>query len=189
MTEYRLDRKLIEALEAGTLDAEGEGELAEQVARIMPYHWTLPNPYAAALSRLTDHLGGEEGLLAWLEAHPDRPRLVARLYGLIGLLDAVSMEPAVVTALSEVRARDPFPFGIQGHLTAETTGETLANLSLQIEELLAETQDADAVQLATAVTSLLELAGPRVGELDPKLADLGERAVELRREILNAWPI
>lgn len=184
MSEFRLEKDLIDALADGTLDADGESELADQVARILPYHWTLPNPHAAALSRLTSQLGGDEALLAWLEQHPGRPRRVARLYALIGLLDLISMEPAVVTALSELRAREPYPPGTEDHLPPDTNGETLASVSFKIEELLGEESDTEAVALTVAITTMLEQSAPRVRELDPKLGDLGEQAAQTRRDIL-----
>jgi hypothetical protein len=47
--------------------------LAEQVARVLPWHTTLPNPGAAALTETTKHLGGEPGLFAWLDRQPGYP--------------------------------------------------------------------------------------------------------------------
>jgi hypothetical protein len=175
---------LIDALGDGTLGADGEAELADQVAGIMPYHWTLPHPQMAALTRLADELGGEDGLLAWLDGHPGRPRRVARLYALIGLLDRVSMEPALVTALGELRAREPFPPGTEGHLPPDTNGETLASASFAIEELLGEECDEEAVALAVGVAAMLERIAPRVRELDAKLGNLGEQAAQARRDVL-----
>jgi hypothetical protein len=47
--------------------------LAEQVARVLPWHTTLPNLGAAALTEITKHLGGEPGLFAWLDRQPGYP--------------------------------------------------------------------------------------------------------------------
>lgn len=104
MTDFKLDRSLVEAFVAGTLDPQGEAELAAQVARVIPFHAMAPNPVAAGLSRIIHHLGDERALLAWLDRHPGEPRLVARLFVLIGLLDRYGDEPAVVTALRALAA-------------------------------------------------------------------------------------
>jgi hypothetical protein len=73
MTEIRLDRELVNALVSGRLDEAGEAVLAEQVARVIPHHWTLPNPLAADLSRIEHHFGGEPAVFEWPERHPGRP--------------------------------------------------------------------------------------------------------------------
>jgi hypothetical protein len=62
----------------------------------------VPNPHAAALSRFSNQLGEDE-LIAWLDPYPGRPSAGSALCGLIELLDGISMEPAVVTALGELR--------------------------------------------------------------------------------------
>jgi hypothetical protein len=64
MADFRLDRELVEAFEEGRLDQEGEAVLADQVARILPFHSVLPNPLAASLARVSQHLGGQQALLS-----------------------------------------------------------------------------------------------------------------------------
>jgi hypothetical protein len=75
MTAVNLERKLVDAFTSGKLDQSGEAALAGQVAQLLPMHWMLPNSAAAALSKLTKHLGGPAALEAWLDSHPGRPRL------------------------------------------------------------------------------------------------------------------
>ncbi|MCW2870022.1 hypothetical protein [Actinacidiphila oryziradicis] len=87
------------------------------------------------MSQIIDHLGNQRALLAWLDRHPGRPRLVARLYVLIGLLDLYSAKPAVVTALRELRERTPYPPGLEDYLVPATDDETLASLAFKIESL------------------------------------------------------
>src|SRR6266704_71809 len=128
MIELRLDRPLLDAFVAGRLNAGGEATLATEVARLLPFHASAPNPIQTALSRLVDHLGGESALFAWLDGYPGQPRLVARLYVLIGILDDLTNRSPVVTALRELRARIPYPPGLSGYLASDTTTETLASL-------------------------------------------------------------
>jgi hypothetical protein len=135
--EWELDQELVDALVADRLDASGQAVLAEQVARMLPVHWVAPGPVVASLSRLVDKLGSERELFGWLERHPGRPRLVARLYVVIGMLDQISDDPAVLTALRELRRRVPFPPGLSGYLVPDTDDGTLAELSARIEAILA----------------------------------------------------
>ncbi|MEU7411277.1 hypothetical protein AB0B40_18465 [Streptomyces sp. NPDC042638] len=101
--DYGLDRGQVGAFVAGTLDAEGEAALAHQVARLLPFHWTWPNRVGEGMRQLIDHFGDQRELMAWLDRHPGLPRLVARLYVFMGLLDRYSAVPAVVTAMREYR--------------------------------------------------------------------------------------
>src|SRR5258705_3784576 len=120
MSDAHLDLALVDAYTAGTLDAQGEAVLAEQVARVIPFHSTAPNPIQAALSRLIGYLRGEPSLWAWLDHHDGRPRMVAQLYEVIGLLDQFSDNSAVVSALREFRARIHYPPGLLGYLLPDT---------------------------------------------------------------------
>jgi hypothetical protein len=70
------------------------------------------HPLAADLSRIEHHFGGEPAVFEWLERHPGRPRLVARLYALVALLDELTDKPAVLTAVGELRERRPYPPGL-----------------------------------------------------------------------------
>jgi hypothetical protein len=185
MTTANLERKLVDAFTSGKLDHSGEAALAGQVARLLTTHWMLPNPAAAALSKLTKHLGGPAALQAWLDSHPGRPRLVARTYRLIGLLDRLSDGSAVVTALAEMRAEAGDPPGLRGYLMPATTGETLASLAQQIESTLADHPVEDALRLALATVDLLQRLAPRVRELDPDLSGLDDELAEIRRSLAD----
>jgi hypothetical protein len=183
MTAVNLERKLVDAFTSGKLDQSGEAALAGQVAQLLPMHWMLPNSAAAALSKLTKHLGGPAALEAWLDSHPGRPRLVARTYRLIGLLDRISDRRAVVTALAEMRAEAGDPPGLRGFLMPATTVETLASLAEQIESILADHPAEDALRLALATVDLLQRLAPRVRELDPDLNGLDGELAEIHRSL------
>jgi hypothetical protein len=186
MAELELDKALVDAFVADALDAPGEAVLAEQVSRVLPMHWAAPNPIAAALSQLAHKLGGERELFGWLERHPGRPRLVARLYVVISLLDRISDEPAVVTALGELRERVPYPPGLAGHLAPDTDDATLAELSARIEALLADDRTDEAFRLAVAALAMLREVAPRVGERDAELRPLADIVDQVRRELTEA---
>jgi hypothetical protein len=186
MDEYRLDRELVDAFVSGGLSPDEEDVLADQVARVVPFHWNLPDPLVAALSRLTRHLGGEAALLHWLDRHPGRARTVARLYMFIGLLDRLSAEPAVVTALCELRASDPYPPGLAGHLVPQTTTETLADLAQNIEFLVGDGRVDAAARVVDATGAMLEKVMRRAAEVDPDLDDLRATAREAGQRVLAA---
>jgi hypothetical protein len=186
MANFHLDRTLTEAFVTGRLDPQGQATLAEQVARVMPFHAQLPTGIVARLSQIVDHLGGEEALLGWIDSHPGRPRLVARLFVLIGLFDRFSAESAVVKALRELRARTPFPEGLKGYLAPHTDDDTLASLAWEIESLLGDDRADEAVQLALATVAMLQQIAPRAGELDPDLRDMGDLLERARQDILAA---
>jgi hypothetical protein len=202
MTEWDLDQELVDALVADRLDVGGQAVLAEQVARVLPVHWVAPGPVVTALSQLVDKLGSERELFGWLERHPGRPRLVARLYVVIGMLDQISDDPAVLTALRELRRRVPYPPGLAGYLVPDTDDGTLAELSARIEAILAgqpaptegpgagEISDDDradeAFRVSVAALAMLEEVAPRVGELDRDLYALGGIAEQVRQELVAA---
>ncbi|HEV7823910.1 MAG TPA: hypothetical protein VGP02_03295 [Mycobacteriales bacterium] len=183
---WRLDPGFVDAFVAGDLTDAEEAALADEIARLLPFHAELPHPVARHVSTLLDHVGGDAGLWAWLDRHPGRPRVVARLYRIMALLDRVSAEPGVVTALAELRERTPYPPGLEGHLVPDTTIETLAGLSGRIELLLGEDQLDEAVRVAdAAVRTLAELA-PRAAELQPELAGLRDEVEQARRVLAEA---
>jgi hypothetical protein len=101
-TVFRLHVALVDDFLYATLDAAREAKLASQVAMLLPFHWTLPNRIAGDLSRLTAKLGGETGQIEWLAGHPGKPRLVANLYELIGLVDQDRLDKAVRLAMATV---------------------------------------------------------------------------------------
>jgi hypothetical protein len=184
MTMTTLDRKLVDAFTSGELDRPGEAALAEQVARLLPYHWTLPNSATSALSQLTKHLGGPEALDAWLDSYPGRPRVVVRTYRLIGLLDQITDRPAIATALVELRAQVGEPRGLEGYLRPDTSEGTLGNLAEQIELLLAGDTLEGALRLARSTADVLHRLLPRALELDPDLSDSGKDLEQIRHDLM-----
>jgi hypothetical protein len=188
ITGIRLDDELVDAFCNGTLDRQGEAVLAEQVARVLPFHSALPSPTAAALSRVIDRLGNEQALFAWLESHPGLPRLTASVYALIGLLDTLSDQPAVVGALREARQQIGLPASLEAHLVPDPLApdagsETLASVAGQIESLLAEERLADAVQMARATAEMLQYVVSRAAEADPNLQDLSGQLDRIRHSL------
>jgi hypothetical protein len=177
------DEKLIDAFDAGTLDEEGQATLAYQVARLLPVHWMLPNPAVAALTKIIDHLGGDSALLAWLDRYPGLPRLVASTYELIALLDALSDRPSVVTALEETRQQVGLPPEVAGYLMPDITTETRANLSGQIESILADENYEAAVGLARAAVEVLQHVASRTPPHDPDLVDLSRQLDRIREKL------
>ena len=186
MTGFSLDRELADALAEGRLDERGERELTEQVARVLPSHATLPDRAAATLGKIRSHFGGDSGLLDWLEQHPGRPRLVARLFRLIAQLDWLSGRPAVVAAVRELRERAGDPEELTGLLTPDTTSATLAGLATAIERLLDEERVMAAVRVALAAAALVRLAAPQAAEHDATLISLQQGMDRTARQIATA---
>jgi len=153
-TAFDLDPDLVAAFRAGRLDDEELARLADQVSRVLPFRAELPNPLAASLVRVAERVGGDEALLRWLDGFPGRPRLTARLFWLIDVLDRYSAADGVLEALGELRARDPFPHGLEGHLVPDTASYTLASLGEEIQELLGRDRLADAGNLAFRALAL-----------------------------------
>jgi predicted phosphoribosyltransferase len=169
---FALDPALVSRLLAGELDIGGQTTLAEQVAHLMPFHAELPMPLVAWLQDLVDHIGGEAALIEWLNNFPGLPRKVARLLVFASLLDQVSAEPAIVTALTELRQRTPYPPGLRRYLVPDTNSATLSDLGTQIEGLLAQDKADEAVRLALDTAAMLTDILPRATELNPGLAGL-----------------
>ncbi|MFG2476248.1 hypothetical protein [Streptomyces fagopyri] len=183
---FGVDRSLVSGFVAGELSQQDEAELARQMAGLMPFHWSQPNSYASIMSQVTDHLGGQRGLVTWLDGFPGLPRLVARLYVLMGLLDQYSENAAVVTALRELRERTPYPAGLKGYLVPETDDDTLAGIAFRVEELLGDREKGRAIDLALATTDCLRQIAPRAEEMDPELGDLAELMDHIRQDIQDA---
>ncbi|MEV8593308.1 hypothetical protein [Streptomyces sp. NPDC052012] len=180
---FAIDSTLVGDFLAGTITDQRENELAQQVAQVLPFHYVQANKVAETMSRLAQHLGGQRQLVAWLDRFPGLPRLVARLYVFMGLLDQWSENPAVVTALREYREQTPYPEGLKGYLLPQTDDETLAGLAFRIEELLGDGQRAHAVELARATASCLREIAPHAAELDPGLDEMGELMDHTRDEL------
>jgi hypothetical protein len=160
--------------------------LADAVATVLPWHAELPPEMAGHLQRLVRYFGGDDELLRWLDEHPGRPRVVARAYHLVGLLDGISGSSAVVTALRALRERTPYPPGLERYLPPDTDSGSLSSLAQHIESLLGDGRDGDAVALSRATIEMLADLAPSAVELDPELRGLEEYLEQLRREIEEA---
>ena len=150
--ELVLDPVKVRDFSAGTLGAQDEAALAREVAELLPHGWDLPYKLKQALQELIAHLGGEDELMKWLDTHPGRPRLTARIYALLGLLDQYGGTPEVVEALRRSRERDPYPAGLRELLVPQTDAETLSDLGYRIEAFLTDgkVERAAALALTTA---------------------------------------
>jgi hypothetical protein len=173
---FHLDPDLVDEFASGTLDHARQAELADQVARLLPFHHQLPNPVTAALLRVAETVGGDKRLMSWLDRYPGRPRVTARVYGVIVFLDSWSANPGVVQALAERRAVERYPAGLAGHLVPDTDSATLASLSTRIEELLGDDRLDEAVTVALRSLALLAELGPRAAALDPRTKSLADQA-------------
>jgi hypothetical protein len=183
---FRLDPDLLDAVVAGTADERASAALADEVATVLPWHATMPHELAGQLTRLIRHLGGDDALLRWLDEHPGKPRLVARAYRLVGLLDEISASDAVVTALREFREHTRYPEGLEKYIPPDTDTGTLASLAQHIEARLGDDRPDEAVDIAFATIAMLSQVAPRAAELDPELGRLGDVLERLRRDLDEA---
>ncbi|HVV22406.1 MAG TPA: hypothetical protein VHF06_23435 [Pseudonocardiaceae bacterium] len=183
---FHLDPALVTKLTADRLDDDGQAELADQMAVLIMCHVRLPTAVAVRLARVVRHLGGDGALVDWLERFPGRPRITTRLLALIDLLNTVSAEPAVVTALTELRRRTPDPSELRPYLSPDTDDETLAGLAWHIEGLAGDDRLADATALALASAELLRGTAHRARELNPTVPDLAEPASRAAAAVAEA---
>ena len=183
---YRLDPELIDAVVTHEGDRQAAAALADEVAVVLPWHAELPHEITGHLTRLIRHLGGDDALLRWLDEHPGLPRVVARIYRLVGLLDGISGSRSVIAALRELRERNPYPPGLERYLPPDTDSGALASLAQHVESLLGEGRDDDAVALSLTTIAVLKDLAPRAIELDPSLRGLEEHVEQLRRGIEEA---
>ncbi|MFJ6836975.1 hypothetical protein [Streptomyces sp. NPDC091209] len=185
---FALDSLKVSGFIAGTLSTEDEARLADEVAQLLPHHWDLPTKSVEALTPVVDHLGGQQELMAWLDRHPGRPRLIARIYVLLGHLDQYSDDPAVLAAVRHARAEDPYPVGLRGYLTPETNDETLGSLAFRIEELLGDNREDDATALALATADWLRGAARNADNPSDDVREMGELMGHMRQDITEAAP-
>lgn len=183
---FGLDGELVARFVSGGLDQQGKATLADEVARVLPFHYALSNTPTEELAQVVAYLGGQRKLMGWLDRYPGLPRLAARLYVLMGLLDRYSADPAVVTALRESRERTPCPPGLEGCLVPDTDAETLAGVAYKIEELFGDGERKKAVDLALATLAWLQEAAPRAERLDAGLGDMDEVLGHAKRDIQEA---
>lgn len=185
---FALDGLKVSGFIAGTISAEDEATLADEVAQLLPHHWDLPTKSVEALTPVVDHLGGQQQLMAWLDRHPGRPRLIARIYVLLGHLDQYSEDPAVLAAVRHARSQDPYPAGLRGYLTPDTNDETLGGLAFRIEELLGESREEDATALALATADWLRGAARNAETPSPDVSEMGELMEHMHQDISEAAP-
>jgi erythromycin esterase-like protein/predicted phosphoribosyltransferase len=183
---FWLEPTLVRQFVTGKLDtSERQARLADQVARLMPLHAELPGPLVSRLTQLIDHLGGEQPVVAWLDRFPGQPRKVARLLRFVQLLDRFHAEPAVVTALIELRRRTSFPLDLRRYLAQDINTVTLATIGWHVESLLAQDEPDEALRLALATAEVLKQVAPRVAQIDPAVADLDEHIQRARQSLLE----
>ncbi|MEU4090726.1 hypothetical protein [Streptomyces aureus] len=185
---FTLDSAMVSDFVTGTLSSEDEGKLADEVAELLPHHWDLPTKSVEALTPLMDHFGSQQKLMAWLDGHPGRPRLTARIYVLLGHLDQYSEDQAILAAVRHARAQDPYPQGLRGYLTPETNDETLGGLAFRIEELLGDNRERDAIALALATADWLQRAAQNAESPDDDVREMGELMGHMHQDIGDAAP-
>ncbi|SEN16323.1 hypothetical protein [Actinacidiphila rubida] len=174
---YRLDQDMVGRFGAGTLDRQEEAGLAQEVAEMLPHSWDLPYKPEEALHQVIDHLGGQDELMRWMDGYPGLPRLTARIYVLLGLLDQCSETPKVVAALRTSRTHEPYPAGLHDYLVPQTNADTLPGLGHHVEELLSDKEEEKATALATATANWVreslqyaEVPKPQADELADLMA-------------------
>ncbi|MFC9111955.1 hypothetical protein ACFTWN_01295 [Streptomyces sp. NPDC057092] len=168
------------------VDPAEEARLAEEVAEILPLGWSLTTKAKEQLHTVSEHLGGEAGLLDWLDRHPGLPRLTARLQVLTGSLDRYSEDTAVVEILRSSRAEEPLPEELRGILPPETDDETLSDISYRIDELLFDRNTQEAARLALATTGWLRDAVRRTAAPAPDIEEMGDLMAHLHQDISEA---
>jgi hypothetical protein len=187
----QLDDELVDAFCSDALDRRGEAALARQVARVLPFHASLPNPVAVALARVIDRVGGEANLFEWLGHHPGLPRLVASVYSLVALLDRLSDCPAVVAALVETRQRVGLPASLEMRLVPDpldprAAPETLASLGGQLESLLRAERYTEAAETALATVDMLRQVLLRAARDDADVVRAGDELERVRHALDTA---
>ncbi|MET7743671.1 hypothetical protein [Streptomyces sp. NPDC005385] len=186
---FVLDNRKVAAFISGTISAEDEAALADEVARLLPHHWDLPTKSVEALTPLVDHLGGQPQLMVWLDHQPGLPRLTARIYVLLGHLDQYSENSAVLDAVRHARAQNPYPAGLRGYLIPETNDETLGGLAFRIEELLGDNRQQDATALALTTADWLRRAARDAENPDSDVREMGELMGHMYEDISGAAPL
>jgi hypothetical protein len=181
---FRLDVDLVDLFEAGALPEDREAELADQVARLLPYHAELPHPILGALVRIEQKVGGS--LTEWLDRHPGRPRLVARIYRIVAVIDEFGGLPGTVTAFAELRAAEPDPPELAPYIPPETTSATLPSLAQGIESRLADDELDHVTSMALATIGLLERIAPPAADQDARARDFPGAVRTLREDVLAA---
>ncbi|WP_436738985.1 hypothetical protein [Streptomyces sp. BBFR102] len=168
------------------LDPADEARLAEEVAKTLPLRMSLPNRALERLNLLSDHLGGERGLLEWLDRHTGLPRLTARLLVLADSLERYTDDPAVVTAVRAFRVGHGLPDALRGVLPPATGAETLSDISSRLDRQLFDHDAEGARSLGLATSRWLRDAVSATASPSPELAEMGEVMARLHEDIAAA---
>ncbi|WP_256967920.1 hypothetical protein [Streptomyces sp. CS227] len=183
---FGIDAALVSRFADGELSGQPEADLAGQVTRVLPCHWSQSSTHASLMDaghrppRRPPSTGDLAGPLP-RPAAAHRPALHPH-----GPPRPVREEGAVIDALRESRAKSPVPPGLEGHVVPDTGPDTLAGLSCEIEELLGDGEPRKAVDLARATAAWLREVAPCAGELDHRYADLGEVVERSEKDIEEA---
>lgn len=179
---FGLDEEKALGFAEGVLDPAEEPRLAQEIAEVLPLGWSLGPRAKERVNEVAERLGGERGLMEWLDRHPGLPRLTARLFVLMSTLDRYSDDAALVEALRASRTEGPSPAGLEGVLPPGTGAETLGDISYHIDELLFDRRTQDATRLALAATRWVGQAAAS----SPEAGEIGELMDHLHRDIEEA---
>ncbi|WP_307820676.1 hypothetical protein [Streptomyces sp. BRB081] len=183
---FGLEGPLVLGFVEGGLDTADEARLAEEVAKTLPLRWSLPSRALERLNLLSNHLGGERGLLKWLDGHPGLPRLTARLLVLVDGLERYTDDPAVVTAVRDFRAGHGLPEELGGVLPPATSAETLSDLSSRLDRQLFDHDVEGARSLGLATSRWLRDAASAATSPSPGLTEMGEVMARLHEDLAAA---
>jgi hypothetical protein len=183
---FGLDKARVGQFVDGTLSARDEDRLAEEVAELLPHTWDLPYKSKESLALVAAHLGGQDQMMLWLDRHPGLPRVTARTYTLLGVLNEYSDDPGVISALRTRRERDPYPAALHDYLPAQTNAETLSGLAYHVDDLLSRKQEKEAAALAGATADWVRQA--IADETDPttRLRELSTLLAHAHTDITEA---
>jgi hypothetical protein len=183
---FGLDQALVGRFTDGTLGAADEARLAQEVAELLPHAQDLPFKAEESLNRVISYLGGEVPLLAWLDRHPGRPRLTARISALLGLLDEYTGDPGVVAALRASREREPYPAVLGEFLVPQTNEDTLSALAYRVKELLSDRREKDATALAEGVADWVRRAVADADDPGAEARKLSDLLAHARADLAGA---
>ncbi|MFJ2956101.1 hypothetical protein [Streptomyces sp. NPDC087270] len=185
---FGLDPALVGRFTDGTLGAQDEARLAQEVAELVPHAEDLPFKGEESLNRVISYLGGEVELMTWLDRHPGRPRLTARISALLGLLDEYAADPGVVGALRAAREREPYPAALRAYLVPQTNEDTLSALAYRVKELLSDQREKDAIGLADAVAEWVRQAVADADDPGTAARNLADLLARAESDLTDATP-
>lgn len=183
MTDLRLHSDAVEAFCADRLPQRQEAELALQVARIYTCAPALPNHTIILLGKLTRHLGGTAKVLDWLSRFPGETALVAAVFRLADLLDALGGRPVVVDAVRRIRSerqswKRPGADPLARYWPPVTDHGTLSDLAETLKHMLRKDDGRGAVDVSGRVLDLLDEA---FGNLERSGSDVRRARAHVER--------